>query len=233
MFIKLLLISLLILLSLNASEKREIDLNSLVKVVEFINPKVMDIENKVEFNNYKFSKNIVNIDSSGITLIAREVKNKNSKIRGSLKEYSKNTIGIAVEIITSDLDNQRKNRIGICIKGYNDGRQNIVPIVRVLKDKIIYCQWQTKKKKPLSKWITILDNADFSNKKVTIALWIKNSKLHFYAKYNDRIGYKTFDISNYVNNPVDGKYWFKFGVEARKNSSMPTKAKFIKIYTLE
>ena len=120
------------------------------------------------------------------------------------------------------------------MNGYNDGTQDIQTAIQIMKDKIVYYQWQSKTddaSQTLANWTTVLDGMDFNNKEVKLAIWVKDAKVHFYAECEGNIGYKTYDISEYKNNPLEGSHWSNYKIEVN-DGGKTTSAKFSEIYTL-
>ena len=63
-------------------------------------------------------------------------------------------------------------------------------------------------------------------------MWIKNGKVHFYAKCDGKVGYKTYNISSYINNSLKNWHWKQIRVEV-KDSGKYISTKIKKIYVLK
>jgi hypothetical protein len=190
---------------------------------------------KLSYDNYGIEGNTHSIDSTGVTLIASAVEGSKSNMKSRFQKLPYFQNGAAVEVETRDLSNiDNGQRVKLQINGYNDGLQDIQPAIQILKDKVVYYQWQSETddaSQTLTNWTTVLDGLEFSNKLVKLATWVADAKVHFYAQVDGQVGYKTFDIAGYENNKLEGWHWSNIKVEVYDGADS-TSAKFTKIYTI-
>ena len=207
-------------------------------VIEYANPQrqsLTTLKSILNFDNYGEALNSYNIDNNGITLTAKNIGDTKTKMKAGYYYQTGDRKGLAVDVNTYSLDANRNQRVKISLNSYNDGFQDVSASLQILKDKVVYYQWQNETpddQQTLTNWTTVLEGIDFENKNVKLAIWIENSKIYFFAQSGIASGLQTFDINPaYSTTKLESTKWMNFQVETKTNSG-DTSATFTSVYTI-